>query len=136
MFARATFFQRETYWQLLVVTSGYQQLLVVTVSYQQLVVVTGSYQQLVWYLVVVSGSGGSHWQLLVVGGSYCQLLVVIGSYTGQLLVVTGGNNNTVERLSTDTSLLRTVSMPRQNSQLFSFKKTSIIRSLSNMDNGH
>ena len=133
MFASATFFQRETYWQLLVVPSSYWQLLLVTSSWWQSLVVTSSWYGTWWQLVVV---GGSHWQLLVVGGSYCQLLVVIGSYTGQLLVVTGGNNNTVERLSTDTSLLRTVSMPRQNSQLFSLKETSIIRSLSNMDNGH
>ena len=50
--------------------------------------------------------------------------------------------NTVEPLGTDTSLIRTplyhgqFSMSRQNSHIFSLKKTSIIRTLSNTDNGH
>ena len=49
---------------------------------------------------------------------------------------------TVEPLGTDTSLIRTplyygqFSMFRQNSHTSSFKKTSIIRTLSNKDNGH
>ena len=50
--------------------------------------------------------------------------------------------NTVEPLGTDTSLIRTplyygqFPMYRQNSHIFSLKKTSIIRTLSNTDDGH
>ena len=50
--------------------------------------------------------------------------------------------NTVEPLGTDTSLIRTplyhgqFPMSRQNSHIFSLKKPSIIRTLSNTDNGH
>ena len=49
--------------------------------------------------------------------------------------------NTVEPLGTDTSLIRTplyhgqFPMYRQNSHIFSLKKTSIMRTLSNTDNG-
>ena len=50
--------------------------------------------------------------------------------------------NTVEPLGTDTSLIRTplyygqFPMSRQNSHIFSLKKTSIIRTLSNTNNRH
>ena len=50
--------------------------------------------------------------------------------------------NTVEPLGTDTFLIRTplyygqFPMSRQNSHLFSLKKTSIIRTFSNTDNRH
>ena len=38
--------------------------------------------------------------------------------------------------NTDSSLLRTVSTVPRNSHIFSYKKTSIIPTLSNTDNGH
>ena len=43
---------------------------------------------------------------------------------------------TVELLGTDTSLLRTVFNVPTKFSYFSFKKPSIIRTLSNTDNGH
>ena len=51
-------------------------------------------------------------------------------------------NFTVELLGTDTSQIRTplyyrqFPMSRQNSHIFSFKKTSVKRTLSSTDNGH
>ena len=54
----------------------------------------------------------------------------------------GANSTTVEPLHADTSLIRTplyygqFPMYRQNSHTFLLKKTSIIRTLSNTDNGH